>query len=105
MAGEGAMGTEGGATGRTRPALETSPAALKGKIWTLEGANLSCRRSPSRLILQGLPVAFGTISRGGLLGAGGPTLGCFCFYLTNSFQKLVLGDCCSAPWDLCCGVL
>ncbi|KAF7234890.1 Vomeronasal type-2 receptor 26 [Varanus komodoensis] len=64
----------------------------------------------SLLVLLDLSVAFGPIDHGILLdrlaglGVGGTALQWFCSYLNDQFQKVVLGDYGSVPWQLCHGV-
>ncbi|KAF7243518.1 putative RNA-directed DNA polymerase from transposon BS, partial [Varanus komodoensis] len=68
------------------------------------------RGSASLLVLLDLPAAFDTIDHGILLnrlaglGVGGTAWQWFCSYLNGRFQKVVLGDYGSAPWQLCHGV-
>ncbi|KAF7254272.1 putative RNA-directed DNA polymerase from transposon BS, partial [Varanus komodoensis] len=68
------------------------------------------RGSASLLVLLDLLAAFDTIDHGILLdrlaglGVGGTALQWFCSYLNDRFQKVVLGDYGSAPWQLCHGV-
>ncbi|KAF7252107.1 putative RNA-directed DNA polymerase from transposon BS [Varanus komodoensis] len=68
------------------------------------------RGSASLLVLLDLSAAFDTIDHGILLdrlaglGVGGTALRWFCSYLNDRFQKVVLGDYGSAPWQLCHGV-
>ncbi|KAF7243832.1 Dymeclin [Varanus komodoensis] len=68
------------------------------------------RGSASLLVLLHLSVAFDTIDHGILLdrlaglGVGGTALQWFRSYLNGRFQKVVLGDYGSAPWQLCHGV-
>ncbi|KAF7246443.1 Protein NEL [Varanus komodoensis] len=68
------------------------------------------RGSASLLVLLDLSVAFDTIDHGILLdrlaglGVGGTALQWFHSYLNGQFQKVVLGDYGSAPWQLCHGV-
>ncbi|KAF7246415.1 Serine/threonine-protein kinase RIO3 [Varanus komodoensis] len=68
------------------------------------------RGSASLLVLLDLSAAFDTIDHGILLdrlaglGVGGTALQWFCSYLNGRFQKVVLGDYGSAPWQLCHGV-
>ncbi|KAF7242143.1 putative RNA-directed DNA polymerase from transposon BS [Varanus komodoensis] len=68
------------------------------------------RGSASLLVLLNLSVAFDTIDHGILLdrlvglGVGGTALQWFHSYLNGRFQKVVLGDYGSAPWQLCHGV-
>ncbi|KAF7249253.1 putative RNA-directed DNA polymerase from transposon BS, partial [Varanus komodoensis] len=68
------------------------------------------RGSASLLILLDLSAAFDTIDHGILLdrlaglGVGGTALQWFHSYLNDRFQKVVLGDYGSAPWQLCHGV-
>uniref|UniRef100_A0A8D2Q0S4 Reverse transcriptase domain-containing protein n=1 Tax=Varanus komodoensis TaxID=61221 RepID=A0A8D2Q0S4_VARKO len=68
------------------------------------------RGSASLLVLLDLSAAFDTIDHGILLdrlarlGVGGTALQCFRSYLNGRFQKVVLGDYGSAPWQLCHGV-
>ncbi|KAF7246934.1 Transmembrane protease serine 12 [Varanus komodoensis] len=69
------------------------------------------RGSASLLVLLDLSAAFDTINHGILLdrlaglGVGGTALQWFHSYLNDRFQKVVLGDYGSAPWQLCHGVL
>ncbi|KAF7241457.1 hypothetical protein EYD10_11979, partial [Varanus komodoensis] len=69
------------------------------------------RGSASLLVLLDLSAAFDTIDHGILLdrlvglGVGGTAWQWFRSYLNGRFQKVVLGDCGSAPWQLCHGVL
>ncbi|KAF7252275.1 Succinate dehydrogenase assembly factor 3, mitochondrial [Varanus komodoensis] len=69
------------------------------------------RGSASLLVLLDLLAAFDTIDHGILLdrlaglGVGGTALQWFRSYLNGRFQKVVLGDYGSAPWQLCHGVL
>ncbi|KAF7236187.1 putative RNA-directed DNA polymerase from transposon BS [Varanus komodoensis] len=68
------------------------------------------RGSASLLVLLDLSAAFDTIDHGILLdrfaglGVGGTALQWFRSYLNSRFQKVVLGDYGSAPWQLCHGV-
>ncbi|KAF7247065.1 RNA-directed DNA polymerase from mobile element jockey [Varanus komodoensis] len=68
------------------------------------------RGSASLLVLLDLSAAFDTIDHGILLdrlaglGVGGTALRWFRSYLNDRFQKVVLGDYGSAPWQLCHGV-
>ncbi|KAF7236005.1 Catenin delta-1, partial [Varanus komodoensis] len=68
------------------------------------------RGSASLLVLLDLSAAFDTTDHGILLdrlaglGVGGTALQWFRSYLNGQFQKVVLGDCGSAPWQLCHGV-
>ncbi|KAF7251907.1 Polypeptide N-acetylgalactosaminyltransferase 16 [Varanus komodoensis] len=68
------------------------------------------RGSASLLVLLDLSAAFDTIEHGILLdrlaglGVGGTALQWFRSYLNGRFQKVVLGDHVSAPWQLCHGV-
>ncbi|KAF7250970.1 Interleukin-1 receptor accessory protein-like 1, partial [Varanus komodoensis] len=68
------------------------------------------RGSASLLVLLDLSVAFDTIDHSILLdrlaglGVGGTALQWFRSYLNDHFQKVVLGDYGSAPWQLCHGV-
>ncbi|KAF7252606.1 putative RNA-directed DNA polymerase from transposon BS [Varanus komodoensis] len=68
------------------------------------------RGSVSLLVLLDLSAAFDTINHGILLnrlaglGVGGITWRWFRSYLNGRFQKVVLGDYGSAPWQLCHGV-
>ncbi|KAF7236044.1 putative RNA-directed DNA polymerase from transposon BS [Varanus komodoensis] len=68
------------------------------------------RGSASLLVLLDLSAVFDTINHGIFLdrlaglGVGGTALQWFCSYLNDQFQKVVLGDCGSAPWQLCHGV-
>ncbi|KAF7253150.1 hypothetical protein EYD10_01179 [Varanus komodoensis] len=68
------------------------------------------RGSASLLVLLGLSVAFDTIDHGILLerqvglGVGGTAWRWFRSYLNGRFQKVVLGDYGSVPWQLCHGV-
>ncbi|KAF7240874.1 putative RNA-directed DNA polymerase from transposon BS [Varanus komodoensis] len=68
------------------------------------------RGSASLLVLLDLSAAFDTIDHGILLdrlagvGVGGTVLQWFRSYLNDRFQKVVLGDYGSAPWQLCHGV-
>ncbi|KAF7253873.1 putative RNA-directed DNA polymerase from transposon BS [Varanus komodoensis] len=69
------------------------------------------RGSASLLVLPDLSAAFDTIDHGILLnrlaglGIGGTAWWWFCCYLNGRFQKVVLGDYGSVPWQLCHGVL
>ncbi|KAF7238147.1 Sperm-associated antigen 17 [Varanus komodoensis] len=69
------------------------------------------RGSASLLVLLDLSAAFDTINHGILLnrlvglGVGGTVWRWFRSYLNGRFQKVVLGDYGSAPWQLCHGVL
>ncbi|KAF7252571.1 RNA-directed DNA polymerase from mobile element jockey [Varanus komodoensis] len=68
------------------------------------------RGSASLLVLLDLSAAFNTIDHGILLdrlrglGVGGSAWQWFRSYLDGQFQKMVLGDYGSAPWQLCHGV-
>ncbi|KAF7243419.1 RNA-directed DNA polymerase from mobile element jockey [Varanus komodoensis] len=68
------------------------------------------RGSASLLVLLDLSAAFDTIDHGILLdrlaglGGGGTALQWFRSYLNGRFQKVVLGNYGSAPWQLCHGV-
>uniref|UniRef100_A0A8D2J284 Reverse transcriptase domain-containing protein n=1 Tax=Varanus komodoensis TaxID=61221 RepID=A0A8D2J284_VARKO len=68
------------------------------------------RGSASLLVLLDLSAAFDTIDHGILLdrlaglGVRGTALRWFRSYLNGRFQKVVLGDYGSAPWQLCHGV-
>ncbi|KAF7244371.1 putative RNA-directed DNA polymerase from transposon BS [Varanus komodoensis] len=68
------------------------------------------RGSASLLVLLDLSEAFNTIDHGILLdrlaglGVGGTAWQWFRSYLNSRFQKVVLGDSGSAPWQLCHGV-
>ncbi|KAF7249630.1 putative RNA-directed DNA polymerase from transposon BS [Varanus komodoensis] len=68
------------------------------------------RGSASLLVLLDLSAAFDTIDHGILLdrlaglGVGGTALQWFHSYLNGRFQKVMLGDYGSAPWQLCHGV-
>uniref|UniRef100_A0A8D2J9T3 Reverse transcriptase domain-containing protein n=1 Tax=Varanus komodoensis TaxID=61221 RepID=A0A8D2J9T3_VARKO len=68
------------------------------------------RGSASLLVLLELSAAFDTIDHGIFLdrlaglGVGGTAWQRFCSYLDGRFQKVVLGDFGSAPWQLCHGV-
>ncbi|KAF7240555.1 Thromboxane-A synthase [Varanus komodoensis] len=68
------------------------------------------RGSASLLVLLDLSAAFDTIDHGILLnrlaglGVGGTAWRWFRSYLNGRFQKVVLGDYGSAPWQLCHGV-
>ncbi|KAF7239030.1 Potassium voltage-gated channel subfamily H member 6 [Varanus komodoensis] len=68
------------------------------------------RGSVSLLVLLDLSAAFNSINHGILLerlvglGVGGTALQWFRSYLNGRFQKVVLGDYGSAPWQLCHGV-
>ncbi|KAF7249722.1 RNA-directed DNA polymerase from mobile element jockey [Varanus komodoensis] len=68
------------------------------------------RGSASLLVLLDLSAAFDTIDHGILLdrlagvGVRGTALQWFRSYLNDRFQKVVLGDYGSAPWQLCHGV-
>ncbi|KAF7243586.1 putative RNA-directed DNA polymerase from transposon BS, partial [Varanus komodoensis] len=68
------------------------------------------RGSASLLVLLDLSAAFDTIDHGILqdrlagLGVGGTALQRFRSHLNGRFQKVVLGDYGSAPWQLCHGV-
>ncbi|KAF7251092.1 putative RNA-directed DNA polymerase from transposon BS [Varanus komodoensis] len=68
------------------------------------------RGSASLLVLLDLSVAFNTIDHGILLdrlkglGVGGTAWQWFRSYLDGQFQKVVLGDFDSVPWQLCHGV-
>ncbi|KAF7245360.1 RNA-directed DNA polymerase from mobile element jockey [Varanus komodoensis] len=69
------------------------------------------RGSASLLVLLDLSAAFDTIDHGILLnrlaglGVGGTAWLWFHSYLSSRFQKVVLGDYGSAPWQQCHGVL
>lgn len=62
------------------------------------------------LVLLDLSGAFDTIDHGVLLGhladlgIGDTVLQWFCSFLADRSQIVVLGDSCSAPWPLECGV-
>ncbi|KAF7250919.1 Tetraspanin-7 [Varanus komodoensis] len=68
------------------------------------------RGSASLLVLLDLSAASDAINHGILLdrlsglGVGGTAWQWFCSYLAGRFQKVVLGDFGSAPWQLCHGV-
>ncbi|KAF7249944.1 Succinate--CoA ligase [GDP-forming] subunit beta, mitochondrial [Varanus komodoensis] len=68
------------------------------------------RGNASLLVLLDLSAAFDTIDHGILLdrlaglGVGGTALQWFRSYINDRFQKVVLGDYGSAPWQLCHGV-
>ncbi|KAF7239551.1 Ceramide synthase 3 [Varanus komodoensis] len=68
------------------------------------------RGSASLLVLLELSAGFDTIDHGILLdrlaglGVGGTALQWFRSYLNGQFQKVVLGDFGSVPWQLCHGV-
>uniref|UniRef100_A0A8D2J3D3 Reverse transcriptase domain-containing protein n=1 Tax=Varanus komodoensis TaxID=61221 RepID=A0A8D2J3D3_VARKO len=68
------------------------------------------RGSTSLLVLLDLSAAFDTIDHGILLdrlaglGVGGTSCRWFRSYLNGRFQKVVLGDYGSVPWQLCHGV-
>ncbi|KAF7243567.1 Aldehyde oxidase 2 [Varanus komodoensis] len=68
------------------------------------------RGNMSLLVLLDLSAACNIIDHGILLdwlaglGAGGTAWQWFCPYLASQFQKVVLGDYSSAPWELCHGV-
>lgn len=60
------------------------------------------RRSVTSLIFLDLVVALGTMILSHLSGLGldGTILLWFQYYLEDRFQKVLLVDCCSAPWPL-----
>uniref|UniRef100_A0A670II27 Reverse transcriptase domain-containing protein n=1 Tax=Podarcis muralis TaxID=64176 RepID=A0A670II27_PODMU len=90
---------------RPHHGTETALVALDDDLRRARDKGESCF-----LVLLDLSAAFDTINHNILLdrleglGAGGTVIQWFCSFLLGRVQKVVLGDECSDPWALTCGV-